>query len=656
MMKKRIKAIICVLATTFVAINSSIPTAALDAEHIIDGFEKYEPLFVHTPVISPVTIKDEDGNDLPDKGKGSTQLVGENPTAWYELQLDKEYMMHWDSMTHREILGYGDSGENPSKYDKYTQDKWFKVPFEVLYDGVFYELNADNYTDWIKIRKPLNWEDPVDNHWVNTPIYIPTYAREMGEVGNEGSIFYKVEAINVDGDLAQHYEELEEEGNLWFDLVIADGGAKYVATYQVPVQLSGIIYDFTLTGTSNGNIYADEGKKDAVGTNELSFVMSKNEKKAGTKDRIGTNNVRYLLDGKINDTWNKKNTLPLTDGKSEQYKKMGAVWKGQKISFTFKTIANLWSNDGNKDRIEIVPTFTYYDNSGNKVDKDHLKVFYDNPEGSGSYIEYGTARDTITTNWTYSAISSDRQKGAYYSKEMSDTENSGSAKKYHFGNWADFTAKQYNLDMSLTGLDMLTDNNILNRKARTYCLSHIILNSKLRLYAGEWEQLKWNIKDGKEYDTVKRYCDLDADGTTDDTWEESDTTRFRKSIQQWYGEFYIPDNLYIVDLNKHPAFSMKDYMEVAHGGAGITEDEPIFEKSGYLVVNFDIRTYNEGKPHLKYLGGDKGGNMWEVEGYDKNPAATDPTPISSFEYGDIIVIDMDKSVKDKYNPGIHNVN
>ena len=97
--------------------------------------------------------------------------------------------MHWDSMKHREILGYDESGENPSKYDKYTQNKWMKFPFEVLYDGVYYELQADNYTNWIKIKKPADWHDTVDNHWIDTPIYIPSYAREMGEVGNEGSIF-----------------------------------------------------------------------------------------------------------------------------------------------------------------------------------------------------------------------------------------------------------------------------------------------------------------------------------------------------------------------------------------------------------------------------------------------------------------------------------
>lgn len=649
MKNKKLLAFITAISLILV---TTITAYALPPEHIIDGFEIYEPLFVHTPVISPVSIRDENGDPIPGGGHDSTELAPgvENMSAWYELRLDTDYIMHWDSLIHREILGYGDSGEDPSKYDKYTQDKWMKFPFEVLYDGVFYELQDDNYTEWIRIRKPDDWTDPVDNHWVNTPIYIPSYAREMGEDGNEGSIFYKVEAINVDGDLAEHYEEQEAEGNLWFNLVIAPDGAKYVATYEIPIQLSGWIYDFTITGANNGAVYAGEA---SFGTNEIAFAKNKTEKKVGNKNRFGEDALRYLLDGKLTSGWPKINTITLTDGKSKQFTKQGAIWKGQTFSFEVKTIANLWSDNGNMDRMEIIPTFTYVDNSGNKVKSDQLKVFYNNPDGSGTYIEYGTTRDTISSNWSASTIGSKMNEGAYYTKEMTDTENGGAARLYHFGDWAKFTVDQYN-DSHGTSL---SEENYLNRKSTSYCLSHIILNPKLRLYSGEWEQLSWNTKENpKEYEDVLRYCDLDEDGSIDADWEEEDTERFRYSMQTWYGQFYVPADLYVVDLNKHPGFDMQSYMSAANNGNGITPEDPVFEESGYLIVNFDIRTYNEGKPHLKYLGGSAGGNMWQVEGFDNNPDPDDPTPIPDFDDGDVIVINLDKSVKDLYSPGIYNVN
>ena len=97
-------------------------------------------------------------------------------------------------------------------------------------------------------------------------------------------------------------------------------------------------------------------------------------------------------------------------------------------------------------------------------------------------------------------------------------------------------------------------------------------------------------------------------------------------------------------------------MATANGGLGIQEDDPVFEKSGYLIVNFNIRTYKNGKGHLKYEGGTSGGNMWQIEGFKTAPLAGDPTPITSFEQGDVVVIDLEKSVKDKYSPGIFGVN
>ena len=640
---------LAVLATTTISVQC---VDGLDPAHIIDHYEDYEPIFVHTPVISPVVITDEDGHDIPDGGKGYSELVAENPAAWYQLRLDTKYIMHWDSWKHREILGYGESGESPSKYDKYTQDKWMKLPFEVLYDGVFYELDpSTNYTQWIKIKKPAHWTDTVDNHWIDTPIYIPSYAREMGEVGNEGSIFYKVEAINVDGDLAEHYAEEEAIGNKWFNLVLADDGAKYVATYEIPIQLSGWIYDFTITGTNNGSLYAGESD---LGSNELSFVMSKNEKKVGKKNRFGEDNIRYLVDGSLTGTWPEINTITLTDGKSKQFTKQGALWKGQTFSFELKTIANLWNAN---DKVDIIPTFTYVDNLGNKVDSDHIKVFYHNPDGSGSYIEYGTTRDSISTNWTSTNIGTKMQEGAYYTKDMTDSESGGVARKYHFGDWSTFTAEQYNTKYGLTGVNALTSEKVLGKSGRTYCLSHIILDQHLRLYSGEWEQLSWNTHNtALDFENVSRYSDLDSDGTVDVEWMPEDTERFRTSMQTWYGQFYVPSDLFIVDLNKHPGFDMETYMETANGGLGIKEDDPVFEKSGYIIVNFNIRTFKNGKGHLRYQGGASGGNMWEIEGFNTAPLTGDPTPITSFEKGDVVVIDLEKSVKDKYSPGIFGVN
>lgn len=624
-----------------------MPTAPLPGEHWNDGYAPNDGVIeVHTPVISPVSIRDANGGAIPNNGKGYTQLVTENGSAWYQLRLDNDYILHWDAWVHREIMGYGDSGEDPSKYDKYTQDKWMKFPFEVFYDGVFYELRADRYTDWIRIKRPANWEEVAGNHWINTPIYIPSYAREMGEAGNTGSIFYKVEAINVDGEYGGwHGEEQELNANTTYTFELADDGASYVATYEIPIQLSGYIYDFTVTGTNNGAVYAGEND---VTTNEYSFVMSKTEKKAGTTNRIGEPAIRYLLDGALAPTpWSTKNTITLTDAKSAQFTKQGAVWKGQTFSFCIKTIANLWDQD-NGDRLEIKPTFTFYDANGNKRDMSQIKVYYHNPYGSGKYIEYGSSRDTASSNISTTYIGQKMNEGAYYTKNMSDGDNGGPARRYHFGNWSGFTASKYGI----------SEEVLLNRKVNSYCLSHITLNPELRLYSGEWEQLHWNIEgSGKEYEGVVKYDDISLTGLN-----EADITRFRESIQTWYGSYYAPSDLFVVDLTKHPGFNIDDYLEHAHGGLGVPDDDEIFEKGGYLIVNFDIVSYNDGHVHLRYLGGSSGagsdGNMWDEESFPNTPDPDDPNspPIPEYDDGDVIVIDLSKAVKDRYRAGIYDIN
>ncbi len=646
--RKQVLTVIIPLALVVTILSTSARLFALPPEHIIDGFEVNEPVNVHTPVISPTKILDENGNDIPGGGHGTTQFVDENGGVDYQLRLDNDYIIHWLAYLHRDIQGYGWSDEpsphnddDPAaQFDKYVQDKWMKFPFEVFYDGVFYELNG-NYTDWIQIKRPDDWHQATDNHWRDTPIYIPSYAREMGEVGNEGSIMFKVEAINVDGDMAAHFAEMEPTANVTYNYVLADDGAMYVATYEIPVQLSGYIYNFTITGTNNGQVYAGEGM---TGSNEISFVMSKTEKKAGTKNRIGHPALRYVLDGSLCPLpWSTKNTITLTDAKSPQFTKQGAAWKGQTFSFRISTLANLWDVD-NGDRLEIEPTFTYYDSAGNKRDMSQIKVYYTNPYGAGEFIEYGSNRDTLSTNWATTYIGSKMNEGAYYTEHMTDTISGGSARKYHFGNWDGFTAQNYGISKEV----------LLNRRVTSYCLSHITLNPQLRLYAGEWEELRWNIKgSGAEYEGVKRYPDIATGGFS--TFEEE---RFRKSIQTWYGSYYVPADLYIVDLTKHPGFDIQDYMEHANGGLGIRDDDPVFEKNGLLIVNFDIVSYNDGHRHLRYSGGSSGGSMWDTENFPNTPDPDDPNspPIPGYDDGDVIVIDISKSTKDKYSAGIFDVN
>ena len=97
------------------------------------------------------------------------------------------------------------------------------------------------------------------------------------------------------------------------------------------------------------------------------------------------------------------------------------------------------------------------------------------------------------------------------------------------------------------------------------------------------------------------------------------------------------------------SFDLSDYIDEHPGW--IWEDDPnVYDTEGYLIINFDIEAWKDGKPYLKYSGGNKDAvNMWDKEGYNEDPTV----PI---EDGDVIIVDMEKNVNDYYEPSIFNIN
>lgn len=296
-------------------------------EHIKAGFEKNEPVQVHTPVIAPVTIID---------GEEGTQLIEENRTG-YPGDLDKNY-------------------------NKYVKNKWVRFPFCVrLKDNetgewsVFYDTGVDGYTEWIEIYGEGDYlEDWFTNE---TVFYIPPWALE----GDYYEIQYKVEAYNVfDEDGRDHGEEQEDEANRDYDYEDhTESETKYVATYKVPVELSGILYDFEILGSE----YFDDYNWD-LNPGEIAFAPREMEKKQGYKNRAGTDAVRYTRDGRICLSWKKRDVLPMSTETSGVWKNHGYLQAGDTIGFSMKTIANLWHEE---DSIEIFPTFRWYDGGGVNV-------------------------------------------------------------------------------------------------------------------------------------------------------------------------------------------------------------------------------------------------------------------------------------------------
>lgn len=657
----------------------------LSAGHCLDPYNG--EINVHTPVIAPVEILDDEGEEIDSKTQLENDVV--NAHASYQLLLDEDYIFDWESAVHRDIPLYGDSGKY-SKYDEFVKAKWVCFPFDVEYNGVYYKAYnhsepddggddwniSGKYTDWIELEEPEEWDAEVnfqaasdangwqptsDNHWRQTPIYIPSYADEVGRPGEDAYIYYKVEAYNVDGRYGgDHTKEQEEIYNKNYTYEYSDDGAKYVATYRFGVQTSGIIYDFMITGTSDKDSFLYE-QTELLEADHVPFCTYKMEKHLGTLNRYGETAMRYRTDGELTHDWELSNTLPLMQGRSASFDEMGYVMKGSRISFSFKTIANLWSE--NTDYVEITPTFRYIRPDGTVTD--NIQIYYYDKFSNEEYVQYGketklnihnvaTAEDANKVKLIHKQF-----EDSYYD-EMNSWIFAGYPNDYQIGDWLNKTLKHHN---TTTG-DDLTLPEMMNREHPSFNLSSIVLNSGLRLLSGEWEQLKRNTRGtGREFAGILRYSD-------GENWDEELQRKFEKSMQTWYGQYYVPAELYIVDLDdpskqhiytdpdnqKDGEFSLYEYM-IEKGG--IRSDDEVFVadegNGGYLIVNFDIKTRDEGRSHLKYYGtadGDR--NMWDTEGFIKD-VEVDGNPID-LEEGDIAIVDLGLSVKDKYKGAIFNIN
>ena len=658
-------------------LSESVPTG------IGKDFPSQEPIRVHTPVVAPVIILDPDTGERLDVSTAAeykkTQLVdgsvegfgdNYNDDADYQLLLDGSYTIKFDIEKHYEHLGYSSAASNDGLsteiYNKYTKRRYVCFPFIVQVDGKVYypddtETEATDdapgkeagYTEWIAV-----YTDDEDGHDEDTvDFYVPTWAIE----GYEYIIQYMVVPENATKDDFDTYRE-ENLKNVSEPSNIGDGHLyNYMATYTMDVQLSGIIYDFQIVGINEKDIYSGY-KETASGnltgsgladtTQDYPFCPTKQEKKQGNKNRIGGDSVRYTYDGTLTTKWLDANTLPLSSGSSLKYTKSGVVRKGDQFAFTVRTIANLWDEEG--DEIYIVPTFRYVSFDGSFSD-DSINVYYTKVTDTDvmEFVKYGSTQDL--SSYKETSIDNTKFRGSFYQVDASLDRTLHALQEDD----ADFSKDIAN--ELLYALNYPTNHQwpkeiytstqaYLHKSAECSTLSSIKLTNELRLLTGNLEQLEQNLElsgaSNLTYVQTKDENNVTYDITKysePDTWES-----FRKSMQTWFGTYYIPSTLYVTDEDV-------DVWEYASEHGYVRGDEDIFYDEGYLILNFDIYTKNDGEWHLKYYGSDEGKNQWDVQGGKTSTTVGDPTtgreitiPLNP---GDIAIIDMSQSKKDDYTVG-----
>ncbi|MNJ57781.1 hypothetical protein D3C77_533840 [compost metagenome] len=122
-------------------------------------------------------------------------------------------------------------------------------------------------------------------------------------------------------------------------------------------------------------------------------------------------------------------------------------------------------------------------------------------------------------------------------------------------------------------------------------------------------------------------------------------SRVNAAEQKWYGEYSLPADLYAVKTGTNVE-------EYGRTHRGLTDKSPIFLKKGYIVVNFNLETVQEGKvdePHLQYIHGPLVNQWYQMEAFARS--VKDPFGVTyRLQDGDVVLYHADLSSRDDFSP------
>lgn len=353
----------------------------------------------------------------------------------------------------------------------------------------------------------------------------------------------------------------------------------HVATDQVSVQVIGRLYDFHITDILDYN------------WERVFRTGSGSSQPTGLSYWVGENGI----DGDPRGN-HQQFTLPIRPGSNPLTgMKNVSVKTGYGFSFDFKTMGNMFDP---KDGIRITPTFSFVNKEGGTPIP--VDLYYKTNEKP--FVKIGSEEDTVERY----VILNDRMRNVPL-VPLTDAANFKYAQHLSAEEKASTTKQEF------------VENYVLDyTKSKTPVGGYDLLMFP--------EQLK----------TLIGPKDIPSNATVT-------TERANASIQQWYGEYSLPADPYVVPAGTNLA-------EYGRLNGGLDDDSGIFLKDGYIVVNFDIESIQEGnvnEPYLQYIHAPLM-NQWQLEGYDK--LITDSYS-SQFNVkdGDVVFYNADKSSKNDFS-------
>ncbi len=294
-------------------------------------------------------------------------------------------------------------------------------------------------------------------------------------------------------------------------------------------------------------------------------------------------------------------TLPIHAGSHPQQGfKNAAIKLGYHFKFDLKTKGNMFSK---LDGIRITTDFRYYKKDGSATVP--VDLYY--RDAKQTFVKIGSAQDHEKR---YTLLN-ERLRNVP-EEEMLDT--------------ADWKYKTYYTPEQLAGVtqekfETNYINNVTQQKTSVGNFAQLLLPEQLRTLIGPKTGIPTN-----------------ASATVE---------RANASIQTWYGEYSLPAETYMVERGT-------DIAEYARKHGGLDEKSPIWLRQGYVVVNFNIESIQQGDlkhPHLQYIHAPqmnaKKRNQWQMEGFqDQMIDAYDHA--FSLQDGDVAFYHAGQSSKDDF--------
>lgn len=278
-----------------------------------------------------------------------------------------------------------------------------------------------------------------------------------------------------------------------------------------------------------------------------------------------------------------KMTLPLMPGSHPFLAYEGALPTGYAIRFSLQTMGDMY---GNTDSVQLAPKFYYVSSDGKE--REEVDLYYTETVNGKKkrLIRVGSDEDKNNVKTMYLG----NPYTSVPEEEISDT------------------AKILNLSMA----------QMKQTKSVVYSFQKIAIPWTQRTFYGR---------------SMFPYA-----GALEDV--------IKRSVQKWYGEYYLPAEVHAVSKG----FSIQNYGKEHE----INYSESFWKKDGYIVVNFDITTIQDGIPHLNYENVEHYPNgycnMWKMEGYQNEKLDCNHTKFL-LQDGDIVFYHLNRSVMKDYVVG-----